>query len=160
VIVVAARGNAVRVADDRNSELALLRLYGARDLDPAPLATEAPNAVQVTLIGIADPQAQAGGSKVGTIAARLGASNGAAIEPVPGLGFAGAAVLDGQGQVAGMVELKPAIVAGPPAAAQAALVSAAAIRKFLADQNIEPATGRVTIDQAKTSVVRVICVRK
>jgi hypothetical protein len=161
VIVVAGRGNAVRVAEDKGSELALLRLYGARDLEPAPLAGEAPKGADLTMIGIADPQAQAGAAKISTVAAKLGANGaGAAIEPAPGLGFAGAAALDSQGQIAGMVDLRLAVVAGPASGAQAALVPAASIRKFLDAQNVAAATGRTAIEQAKASVVRVICVRK
>ncbi len=162
VIVVAGRGNAVRVAEDAASELALLRLYGVRDLEPVPLGSDAPKSGDLTLVGIADPQAQGGGAKVTAVAGKLGANGAAvAIEPAPGLGFAGAAALDSQGQVAGMMDLRLAVVAGPaPASAQAVLVSAASIRKFLEAQNVTPASGRSTAEQAKASVVRVICVRK
>ena len=114
------------------------------------------------MIGIADPQTQAGGAKISNLAAKLGANaTGVAIEPAPGLGFAGAAVLDAQGQIAGLVELKPIVVAGPaPTSAQAALVSSASIRKFLEIQKVAAVTGRTTAEQAKASIVRVICVRK
>jgi peptidoglycan hydrolase-like protein with peptidoglycan-binding domain len=162
VIVVAGRGNAVRVAQDKESDLALLRLYGARDLEPVALGAEVPKSGELTLVGIADPQTQAGGAKISTLAAKLNANaTGIAIEPAPGLGFAGAAVLDSQGQIAGMVELRPVVVAGPaPAGAQAALISAASIRKFLEAQNVAAATGHTAAEQAKASIVRVICVRK
>ena len=160
VIVVPGRGSAVRVAEDADSELALLRLYGARDLESVPLAGEMPRGADLTLIGIADPQAQAGGAKISTVAAKLGTNGAVAIEPAPGLGFAGAAALDSQDQVVGMVDLKLAVVAGPASGAQAALVSAVSIRKFLEAQNVAVTTGRFTIDEAKASVVRVICVRK
>ena len=46
------------------------------------------------------------------------------------------------------------------AASTASLVSAAAIRKFLEGAKVEPASGGTSIDAAKASVTRVICVRK
>jgi hypothetical protein len=40
------------------------------------------------------------------------------------------------------------------------MVPAEAIRTFLAAQSIAPASGPVSLDDAKASLVRVICVRK
>ena len=61
VIQVGGYGDANRVAED--GELALLRLYGAPDLTPAALVHEGARAGDLTLVGIADPQAQGGGAR-------------------------------------------------------------------------------------------------
>jgi hypothetical protein len=79
------------------------------------------------------------------------------LNPVPKLGFSGAAAIDAQGRFAGMVDMKVAVVAGGAAAPQAALVPAPALRAFLQAQGIAPASGRTTTDQ---SVLRLICVRR
>ena len=55
-----ALGRADLVAEDKGAGLALLRVYGARDL--SPLAAGDAKGSDVTLVGIADPQAQGGGS--------------------------------------------------------------------------------------------------
>jgi hypothetical protein len=49
---------------------------------------------------------------------------------------------------------------GSTAAAQAAFVPAATIRKFLTAGNVTPQDGSAGVDAAKASVARVICVRK
>ena len=63
-----------------------------------------------------------------------------------------------------MVELKTAAVANAGAASPqppATLVPAPIIRAFLEAQQLAPATaGRIGADAARTSLVRVICVRK
>jgi hypothetical protein len=153
VITVPGHGNADRLAQDQGSGLALLRLYGARGLKPLPLAEAAPTGA-VTLVGIADPQTQAGGGAVSTIAARLAAPRG--VEPAPA-GFAGAAVTDGRGGLVGVLELKTS-AARAGSTPQAALTSVEAVRAFLQAQNV--ATDAVADESATTSVVRVICVRK
>ena len=146
-------GNAVRVADDKASDLALLQVFAARELTPAALA-DGGRGSDVTLIGIADPQTQDGGSAVSSLKARVLAASGTSqpIEPAPALGFAGAAALDGDARFVGMVRrarIRPA-----------AMVPAEAIRTFLSAQSIAPASGPVSLDDAKASLVRVICVRK
>jgi peptidoglycan hydrolase-like protein with peptidoglycan-binding domain len=161
VITVARLGNAERVAEDQANNLALLRVYGARDLRPLALAGDAAAGLDLTLVGIADPQAQSGGGSVSVARARLGGTR--ALEPAPAPGFSGAAAIDGQGRFAGTVELKPQLVAGagsgnlPPAATA---VSVESIRTFLEAQNVRLIAGRATLDDTKASVVRVICVRK
>jgi hypothetical protein len=45
-------------------------------------------------------------------------------------------------------------------ASSAAMVPTEAIRTFLSAQSIAPATGPASLDGAKASLVRVICVRK
>ena len=168
VIVVSGYGDADRQAEDKTFDLALLRVYGAPDLVPAAFASDAPKGADkgtdkgtdLTLIGIADPQGQGGGSAISTVAVKL---KGDAVEPSPQLGFSGGAVLDAAGRVVGMVELKTAVVANVGATSaqpQATVVPAQTIRAFLDGQKLPPATGRAGIDAAKGSVVRVICVRK
>ncbi len=166
VIVVPGLGNVHVVADDQANSLALLRVYGNRDLVPLPLAGDAPSGMELTLVGITDPQAQRGGSAASTARARLGsASSGGqrAIDPVPAQGFSGAAALDVKNRFAGMVQIKPQLFAGagpanlPP---PATVISAETIRSFLDGHNVQPADGHCGIEQAKAAVVRVICVRK
>ena len=159
-ITVPGFGHADRVAIDRANDLALLRLYGARNLVAAPLGGNPTSATDLTLFGAADPLAQAGSGLVSTATAELTAQG---IAPAPSPGFSGAAALDGQGRFAGIVTLKSAIVAGvAPTGPQATLVPATAVRAFLAAQGI-PTTGmalaadNATMDQ---SVMRLICVRK
>jgi peptidoglycan hydrolase-like protein with peptidoglycan-binding domain len=161
VIVVGGYGDADRQAEDKNGDLALLRVYGAPDLVPASFVAEAPKGPDLTLVGIADPQAQGGSGAISTVPAKL---RGDALEPAPQPGFSGAAALDPQGRFVGMVGLKTAVVANVGAAdaqQQAALVPAPIIRAFLEAQKLAPAAAaRGGLDAAKASLVRVICVRK
>jgi hypothetical protein len=161
-IVVAGYGNADRTAQDKDRDLALLRIYGARGLKPLALGagTAKPN---VELTGIADPQNQGGGAAVSSVKASItqgGSGSEAALTPAPGLGFSGAAAVDADGVFAGVALLKPVVVAGPSTAAptaQAALVSADIVREFLKANGV---AGSGSSSDAKASVVRVICVRK
>jgi peptidoglycan hydrolase-like protein with peptidoglycan-binding domain len=161
-IVIAGYGNADRSAEDKQRDLALLRIYGARGLKPLALNNGAAKST-VELTGIVDPQNQGGGSAVSSVKARLeqGSNGGdAALTPAPGLGFSGSAALDADGAFAGMALQKPAVVAGPTMTAamtQASLVSADTVREFLKANGIVAASGS---PDAKASVVRVICVRK
>jgi peptidoglycan hydrolase-like protein with peptidoglycan-binding domain len=154
-IAVPGYGHAERIAEGPSNDLALLRLYGARSLEPAALGGESAQGNTLTLVGIADPMAQEGGDAVTKAAAQL---NGQSAEPAPRPGFSGAAAIDAQGHFAGIVELKSTVAAGPgPAALQAILVPSDAVRGFLAAHGINPAGGQAPIEQ---SVVRIICVRK
>jgi peptidoglycan hydrolase-like protein with peptidoglycan-binding domain len=157
-LIVPGFGNAARVADDKASGLTLLQVFAAKDLTPAALA-DGGRGSDVTLVGIADPQAQDGGSAVSSLKARLLAASDTAqpIEPAPALGFAGAAALDGDAQLVGMVDVR---ASSDKAAAQAVMVPAAAIRTFLTAQSIAPPSGPASLDDAKAALVRVICVRK
>jgi S1-C subfamily serine protease len=161
VIVVGGYGDADRQAEDKSSDLALLRVYGAPDLVPATFGGDAPKGPDLTLVGIADPQSQGGGSAISAVAAK---ARGETVEPAPQLGFSGGAALDGQGRLVGMVELKTAVVANVGAAGaqpQATFVPASTIRAFLEAQKLaSAATSRPGVDAAKSSLVRVICVRK
>jgi peptidoglycan hydrolase-like protein with peptidoglycan-binding domain len=162
-IAIAGYGNADRVAEDKDHDLALLRIYGARGLKPLGL-TEGAAKSGVELTGIADPQNQGGGVAASTVKASMapiGGGNDFALSPAPALGFSGAAAQDSDGKFAGIALLKPVIVAGPPnaaPAAQAALVPADTVREFLGANGVS-AAGSGSSD-AKASVVRVICVRK
>jgi peptidoglycan hydrolase-like protein with peptidoglycan-binding domain len=157
-IVVAGYGNADRTAEDKDHDLALLRIYGARGLEPLALKTGAakPN---LELTGIADPQNQGGGGAVSSVKAQFGGD--AFLTPAPGLGFSGAPALDADGTFAGMALLKAVLVAGPTitaSAPQASLVGGDTVRAFLKANGVNT-TGSAATD-AKASVVRVICVRK
>src|SRR5262245_16562912 len=160
VIVVGGYGDAARQAEDTNVDLALLRVYGAPDLEPLSFVADAPKGPDLTLVGIADPQVQGGGGAISTMPAKL---KGETLEPAPQPGFSGAAALDPQGRFVGMVGLKTAVVANASGAGtqpQAMLVSAAIIRSFLEGQKLVPAAAGAGLDAAKASLVRVICVRK
>ncbi len=155
-ITVPPFGHAERVAEDKTNGLALIRLYGARNLVSAPLADAAPGG-DVTLVGVADPLAQTGDATPSSVSARVTAQG---IEPAPKLGFSGAAAVDARGRLAGMVDLKPAVVAGSGGAAAqgATLIPVETIRAFLQAQHIAPAgAANAAVTQ---SVLRVICVRK
>jgi peptidoglycan hydrolase-like protein with peptidoglycan-binding domain len=160
-IAIAGIGNADRVAEDKDHDLALLRVYGARGLKPLNLANTA-SKTALDLTGIADPQSQGGGAAVSSVkasVAQLGGGSDVALSPPPALGFSGAAALDGDGKFAGVALLKPVLVAGPAAAApaaQAVLVTADNVRDFLKANGVN-ANGS---SDARASVVRVICVRK
>ncbi len=164
VIVASGLGDAVRIAEDTETGLALLRVYGPRKFTPLALPKDAPKTGDLTLIGIPDPKEQ-GNRMLTEIKARL--VDGTAIElrqPVPMAGFSGAAALDGQGRFLGMLEMRNAILASAePTAPPVRLVNTEAIRGFLTLQNVatEPTqTGDAKSLDAKTSVVRMICVRK
>lgn len=161
-IAIAGFGNADLVAADKDHDLALLRLYGARGLKPLALSNGAAKSA-VELTGIADPQNQGGGAAASSIkaqAAQAGGGSDAALSPAPALGFSGAPAQDSDGKFAGIALLKPAVVAGPAnttPTAQAVLVPADTVREFLRANGVNAAGGS---PDAKAAVVRVICVRK
>jgi hypothetical protein len=149
-------GHAERIAEDKTNGLALVRLYGARNLASAPFAESNIDSGDLTLIGVADPLAQ-NSDAVTAAPARLSKQT---IEPAPKLGFSGAAALDARGRLVGTVDLRPGIVAGNGAGAGQAvtMVPVETIRAFLQTQHVAPpvaAAGAIN-----RSVVRVICVRK
>jgi peptidoglycan hydrolase-like protein with peptidoglycan-binding domain len=161
-VAIAGFGNADRVAEDKDHDLALLRIYGARGLKPLALSNgAAKSGVEIT--GIADPQNQGGAAAASSVKASVtpvGSGNDLALAPAPAVGFSGAAAIDGDGKFAGIALLKPVVVAGPPnaaPAAQAALVPADTVREFLKANGVDAAGGS---PDAKAAVVRVICVRK
>jgi hypothetical protein len=156
-ITVPPFGHAERIAEDKTSALALIRLYGARNLVAAPLADASPPDAGVTLVGVADPLAQSGEAMASAISARL---TGQTVEPAPKLGFSGAAAVDARGRLVGVVALRPSVIAGGGAAAAggATLVPVETIRAFLQEQHIAPAPAAG--GPVNQSVLRVICVRK
>lgn len=158
-ILVPGLGRAEKAAEQHG--LALLHVYGARQATPLSLASDdAAQRGDVVLVGVADPQTQDGQSATSTVTAGLGA-DGVSITPAPGPGFAGAAALDADGQLVGIVASRPQRVAGPnSAAAGATLVPAASVKALLAKQGSVPAAGRTGLEAAKAAVVRVICVRE
>ena len=159
VIVAPGLGDAERVADDRDTGLALLRVYGASKLMPVTLAPDAPKAGELTLVGIADPKEQDGRKTLTEIKARL--ADATAIElrqPVPMAGFSGAAALDAQGQFIGMMAMRNAVLASAgDAVPPVRLVPAGTIRAFLTAHDVAPAQ---QAGDARAAVVRIICVRK
>lgn len=161
-IAIAGFGNADRIAEDKDHDLALLRLYGARGLKPLALGNGAAKSA-VELTGIADPQDQAGGAAASSVkaqAAQVGGGGDASLSPAPALGFSGAAAQDSDGKFAGIALLKPAVIAGPAnttPTAQAVLVPADTVREFLKASGLNVSGGS---PNAKAAVVRVICVRK
>jgi peptidoglycan hydrolase-like protein with peptidoglycan-binding domain len=161
-IAIAGYGNADRVAEDKDRDLALLRIYGARGLKPLGLSNGAAK-TSVELTGIADPQNQGGAAAASSVKAaitQVGSGNDLALAPAPAVGFSGAAAFDSDGNFAGIALLKPVVVAGPSnaaPAAQAALVSADTVREFLKANGVNAVEGS---SEVKASVVRVICVRK
>jgi hypothetical protein len=160
VIVASGLGDAVRIADDKDNGLALLRVYGPRKLSPLSFAQDAPKTGDLTLFGIPDPKDQNDNRKPTEIKARL--IGGTAIElrqPVPMAGFSGAAALDPQGRFLGMMEMRNAVLASiEPSAPPVRLVTAETIRGFMTAHNV--AANDAPATDAKASVVRMICVRK
>lgn len=161
-IVIPGHGNADKVAEDKTHDLALLRIYGTRDLAALALGSGAAKS-DVTLTGIADPRSQGGGAAVSSARANVtptGTNGELSLMPVPGLGFAGAAALDAGGQFAGIAQLRPIQLAGPvagTAAPQAMLVPADTVRNFLKSNDVAMDG---TAKDVKAATVRVICVRK
>ena len=159
VIVADGLGDADRVAEDRNHGLALLRVYGPRKLSPLALAADTARKGDLTLVGIPDPKEQNGAKRLTEIKARLAENNAIELrQPVPMAGFSGAAALDAQGQVLGMMEMRNFVLASTePAAPPVRLITAETIRTFLSGHNVPSVS---TGGDAKSAVVRIICVRK
>jgi putative peptidoglycan binding protein len=161
VITVPPFGNADRLAEDKDHDLALLHIYGARGLKPLGLA-DGVGKTGVELTGISDPQNQGGGHAASTVKAAITPVAGGgdfALSPAPALGFSGAVARDDSGRFAGVALLKQAVVAGVPATApaQSVLVPAEAVRGFLKANGVVTTQGS---NDAAAAVVRVICVRK
>src|SRR5499427_621820 len=69
-VAIPGFGNADRVAEDKDRDLALLRIYGARGLKPLNLAGGG-GKTAVDLTGVADPQGQGGGNAVSSVKASV-----------------------------------------------------------------------------------------
>jgi peptidoglycan hydrolase-like protein with peptidoglycan-binding domain len=156
-ITIPGLGNADREAEDK--DLALLRLYGARALHTVPVAASSAAADGVTLVGVADPALQAGGGAVTAAPARLGlaeAGRKRPLEPSPVAGFSGAAALDAEGRLVGVVTLSPAASGAP----QALMVPSEGVRQFLEHEHVALNPGAPRPAAAFTvGIVRVICTR-
>jgi len=143
-LTIPGYGNADRVAEDKEHDLALLRIYGARGLKPLNIQSGATKTA-LDITGIADPQSQGGGAAASTVKASIAqAGVDTALSPPPAIGFSGAAALDTDGKFAGIALLKPVLVAGPAnaaPAAQATLVSANTVRDFLKSRDVTAADG-------------------
>ncbi|WP_167407127.1 serine protease [Bradyrhizobium forestalis] len=160
-LTIAGYGSADRLAEDKEHDLALLHIYGARGLKPLGLTGGAAKA-NVDIVGIADPQSQGGAAGVSSVKAALApvTSSDSALSPPPAVGFSGSPAIDADGKFAGIALLKPAMVAGPATSvpvSQAVMVSAETVRGFLKANGV---TANGTSTDARSSVVRVICVRK
>ena len=163
-ITIQSFGRADLVADDKDRGLALLHIYGVRGLKPLSL-TEGVAKASVDIVGIADPQNQGGAAAISSAKAQVtlvGTGGDLALSPAPAVGFSGAPALDDGGQFAGVALLKPVVAATATAsnaapASQSVLVTGDTVREFLKAHEI---TANGTSTDAKTAVVRVICVRK
>jgi len=156
-IVVAGLGRADRVANDDATGMTLLQVNGASRLKPIVFSSEAPKSAELTLLGIAAPEAQAGARDVTSTQAKLRGVNGARVmmDARPARGFAGGGAFDGQGQFVGMIA-----ATSTPEPDQTAFIPTSSIRKFLDGAGVRPAIGSTALDAAKQSIVRVVCVRK
>jgi len=160
VIVAPGLGDAEPVAEDEAAGLALLRVYGRGKLEALALAPEPAKTGELMLVGIADPKEQKKARELTEVKARL---TGGAIElerPVPVAGLAGAAALDAQGRVLGIMTMRGMALASaePAAASPVRLVGAGAIRNFLTAHHV--ALAAADAGDARKAVVRIICVRK
>lgn len=162
-ILVPGRGRAEKRGEEGG--IALMRIYGARGLTPLGVPPGAANAAgteTVTLVGVADPQAQGGSDAVTTATARLASgTDGFTLTPAPAPGFSGAAAIDAEGNLVGIVTTsRPQRVAGPAASGGTHLIAGNAILALLRKHGIAAAGRHAGADAAKAAVVRVICVRE
>jgi peptidoglycan hydrolase-like protein with peptidoglycan-binding domain len=161
-ITIPPFGNADRVAEDKEHDLALLRVYGARGLKPLSVNSDSADKASIELTGISDPQNQGGGHAATTVKAAVtpaGSGSDLALSPTPAIGFSGAAARDDGGKFAGLALLRPVAVASAAnnAPAQSVLISAGTVRDFLKANGVTSSQGS---NDAASAVVRVICVRK
>ena len=160
-ITVPGFGHADRIAEDKTNDLALLRLYGARNLVPASLGGDGDN-------GGSAPRCSASPTRWRKPRRRHRATSAAAqltaqgLDPAPKLGFSGAAAIDAQGRFAGIVALKGASHSRTgPVTQQATLVPADDGARFLPGAGHRTSRGPILpADPAaieRQSIVRVIC---
>lgn len=165
-VMIPRLGRAERIAASKEHRLALLRVYGAEELAPLALLGEPSSGSELTLVGVADPQIQGGGSAVSALHVQL--LNIASIRgtetrlsEMPPPGFSGAAAIDRYGRVYGMVAMPPApSVSNAEEIPRATIIPAETIRNFMEANYVAPSSGQLGWDNAKASVVRIICVRK
>ncbi len=170
VLVAAGIGNVEHLAEDQDSGLTLLRVYGQSKLAALAFRPDTTTAsadpdttgttpTDLTLLGIPDPREQRGADEPSEIEAQLiGDSEIRLRQPVPVAGLSGAAALDAQNRFVGIMETRSFVVASAePTAPPVHLVDAATIRAFLAAHRVTPATQS---GDPRKAVVRMICVRK
>jgi hypothetical protein len=145
-IVIAGLGRADRLADDKATDLTLLQVNGANNLTSLVFSSDAPKSVDLTLLGVAAPETQAGARDVTSTNAKLRGIDGSRVlmDARPARGF------NGGGAFAGMIAT----------ANQPSFIPTSSIRKFLDGAGVYPATGKSDIATAKSAIVRVVCVRK
>jgi hypothetical protein len=162
-ITIPPFGNADLIAEEKEHDLSLLRIYGARGLKPLGLTSDPASKTSIELTGISDPQNQAGGRAATTVKAAItpvAGSSDLALSPAPATGFSGAAARDDGGRFAGVALLRSPAASGVAAAsaqAQSVLVAAETVRDFLKANGVNAGEGST---DAAAAVVRVICVRK
>ncbi len=156
-IVIAGLGRADRIADDRATDLTLLRVNGTSNLKSLAFLPDAPKSTDLTLLGITAPDAQGGTRDVSTASARLRGIDGSRvlIDARPAGGFTGGGAFDVQGQFVGMIAA-PAT----SSSSQSSFIPTSTIRNFLDGAGIYPSVGKSDMATAKNAIVRVVCVRK
>ena len=156
-IVIAGLGRADRLAEDKATDLTLLQVNGANHLKSLPFSSDAPKSADLTLLGVAAPETQAGARDVTSTNAKLRGIDGSRVlmDARPARGFTGGGAFDGQGQFAGMIAATNAAAANQPS-----FIPTSSIRKFLDGAGVYPAIGKSDITAAKNAIVRVVCVRK
>lgn len=150
-ITVAHLGPAERVATRGN--IALLRVYGARNLSPAP-TTAAGSDSDVIVRAFPDPQTQDGRAEIKETRARL-VTTGAAmrLDPMPAVTSAGAGVFDTEGRLIGLLSPKGVQLASAEAVAPTNGLTPASVVQDLLPTTATPGT------PPAASMVRIVCVR-
>ncbi len=157
VVSIPGVGQAERLAEDRDAGFALLRVYGAYGVSPVSVQGSAGDGDNVTLVGIADPQSQAGGNAITTASVRRSAN---ALDSAAAPGFSGAPATDREGRFVGVAIQRSQAVAGSASSPPAMLVPVERLRAFLDANFVPPGAGRSGLDGVKDATVRVICVRQ
>jgi hypothetical protein len=135
--------------------LALLRAPGIDKLTPMAIAS-AEGASVLTLAGVPDPREQKGGAATRYVAARLMGDALELVKPKPLEGYAGAAALDAQGRLAGVLDMSDPHLAGT-GVSPLRLINAKAIRAFLSAHGID---ADAQPGEPRSGILRVVCVRK
>ncbi|MBN9048884.1 MAG: hypothetical protein J0H78_05440 [Rhizobiales bacterium] len=151
-ITVAHLGPAERVAT--RDSIALLRVYGARNLTPAATGTPGSNS-DVIVRAIPDPKMQDGNTEVKETRARLAASGAAVrLDPPPATTSAGAGVFDTEGRLIGLLSPKGMQLASAEAVAPPSGLTPATVV-----QDLLPGSAKSATTPAAASMVRIVCVR-
>jgi hypothetical protein len=133
--------------------LALLRASSVEKLTPMAIAS-AESAGVLTLAGVPDPREQKGGAATRYVPARLAGEALELVRSKPLAGYAGAAALDAQGRLAGVLSDPHLAGTGEP---PLRLIDAKAIRAFLSAHGID---ADAQPGEPRSGILRVVCVRK